>query len=68
MDRLPVPRNPINHDSWLMDRLSTSINHPLFLSLQYRMDGQFQSEEDLQDLNVSGSMWARIMMVDQMQT
>ena len=23
-------RNQINHDSWLIDRLSTSINHPLF--------------------------------------
>ena len=37
MDRLPDPRNSINHDSWLMDRLSTSINHPLFLSLPYEI-------------------------------
>ena len=30
---LTKPRNRINHDSWLTDRLRTSINHPLSLSL-----------------------------------
>ena len=30
---LTKPRNPINHDSWLIDRLSTSMNHPLLLNL-----------------------------------
>ena len=26
-------RNPVNQDSWLTDRFSTSVNHALFLSL-----------------------------------
>ena len=26
-------RNPVNQDLWLTDRFSTSVNHPLFLSL-----------------------------------
>ena len=28
-------RNPVNQDSWLTDRFSTSVNHPLFLTLFY---------------------------------
>ena len=31
---LANPRNPVNHDLWLTGRFSTSVNHPLFLSLQ----------------------------------
>ena len=27
--------NPVNQDLWLTDRFSTSINHPLFLTLKY---------------------------------
>ena len=30
---LANPRNPVNQDLWLTDRFSTSVNHPLFLSL-----------------------------------
>ena len=30
---LPQLRNPRNQDLWLIDRFSTSVNHPLFLSL-----------------------------------
>ena len=29
-------RNPVNQDLWLTDRFSTSVNHPLSLSLRYR--------------------------------
>ena len=39
-------RNPVNQDLWLTDRFSTSVNHPLFLSLhmfqvQNRLLGSF---------------------------
>ena len=27
-------RNPVKQDLWLTDRFSTSVNHPLFLSLK----------------------------------
>ena len=28
-------RNPVNQDLWLTDRFSTSVNHPLVLTLPY---------------------------------